>query len=88
MSQALHVPEELYAQFARYAHEKREDVDVAGTRLLAEALRAVEATHETTAAEPVDPFARLAGIISVDDPEAGLRHDEYFGYEDNHAEQP
>lgn len=87
MSQELHVSEELYAQIARYARQKREDVDAVGARLLEEALRTAEAVASATSAEPADPFTRLAGIISVEDPEAGMRHDEYFGHEDDDAER-
>ena len=83
----LHVPEDLYAQIARYARQKREDVDAVGARLLEEALRTIQAVDGTTSSEPADPFTRLAGIVSVDDAEAGRRHDEYFGLEDNDAEQ-
>ncbi|MFI5272571.1 MAG: hypothetical protein ACHQ4H_06000 [Ktedonobacterales bacterium] len=81
MSHTLPIPDELYDQIAQYAAEQRQDTDVLGVRLLTEAVRGLAAMPAANNGTQ-DPFAELAGIISVNDPDAARLHDQYFAGED------
>lgn len=88
MSQALHIPEDLYARIAAYAAEHKEDPDAIATRLLAQALDDLPPTEQQPRDLSQDPLSQLAGIISVEgDPGWGDRHDEYFAWEGDDAEE-
>lgn len=90
MSQAVNIPDEIYAKISSYAAEHNEPADALVARLLSGAVAALQVAEHTEQRDvSEDPLFKIAGMFAGDEPGWVNRHDEYLAeaYADEHAQE-
>ena len=79
MSQAINIPDEIYAKISSYATAHNEAADALVARLLSGAVAALQAADQIEERDiSQDPLFQIAGMFAGNDPDWVNRHDEYL----------
>lgn len=88
MSQAINIPDEIYAKISSYAVAHNEPAEALVARLLSGAVAALQVAEQAEKRDvSEDPLFKIAGMFAGDEPGWVNRHDEYLAeeYADEHA---